>query len=417
MKRVALAAAMLASTTSITLAQTSPSAPLTLSVAIAQADANNFDVAAARHAVDVARAVLTQTAPSPLQAQVAPGVTQDVPQGLGALQTFSASASQQFSPAIGAQRSAAASGVDVALAQFAEIRRDVDLRVATTYYALASAQAVVAAATASVENAKQLEGGAALRAKVGAVGKFEVLRAQVELRRAQTDLLRAQASERSDQIALDVLLGLPTEQRNTVLLPAGTAPVPDTKSLYAKAERIDPQLAQFRASIAQAVAQQRAATLQRAPTIGLSGGYLFQRVPRFGGAISRGGTASVTFSLPLFDYGTIRGAVREAHARADVARAQYQGRDAQLHADIEQTVGDIESAKARLEFSRASLDQAREALRLAQFGYTRGALGVLDVLSARNELAAAQSEVTQASADLGASLARLALLVGEPLTP
>lgn len=406
----------MASTTCIAFAQPAPSR-LTLSAAIGQANARNPEIAAARHAVDVARATLTQTAPSPLQAQVVPAVTQDVPQGLGVLQTFSAEASQQLVPAIGAQRSAARSGVDIALAQLAGVRREVDQRVVTAYYALASAQAVVLAAQQSVDNAKQIENSAALRAKVGAVGSFEVLRAQVELRRVQTDLLRAQASERNAQIALDVLLGRPTEDRNAVVLPTSTASVPAMQSLFMQAQRIDPQLAQFRASIDQAAKQRRAASLERAPTIGLRGGYLFQRAPGAGGAFSRGGTASVTVSLPLFDYGTIRGAVSEAQARLAVAEAQLSGRDAQLHADIEQTVGDIESAKARLEFSRASLDLAREALRLSEFGYARGALGVLDILSARNQLAAAQSEVTQASADLGASVARLQIIIGEPVSP
>lgn len=416
MKRLAITLAWLAATTSIALAQTLPPA-LTLKDAIGGADASNPEIAAARHAVDVARATLTQTAQSPLQAQIVPGVTQDVPQGLGLLQTFGAGVSQQFSPTIAAERAAAESAVGVAIAQFAGVQRDVDQRVVTAYYTLASAQAIVQAAQQSVDNAKQIENSASIRAKVGAVGSFEALRAQVELRRVQTELLRAQAAERSAQIALDVLLGRPTADRNTVVMPTVVSLAPDTQMLYTQAQRIDPQLAQFRASIDQAIAQKRAATSQRAPSVGLSIGYLVQRAPAVGGLSSRGPTASLTVSVPLADYGTIRGAEQAARARQAVAREQVRGRDAQVHADVEQTVAAIESAKARLTFSNTSLDQAREVLRLAQFGYARGALSVLDILSARNELAAAQSEVTQASADLGASIARLQLIVGEPVSP
>ncbi len=416
-----LTAVLLGMMTSGVFAQSSspqPPAPqLTLRNALSEADAYNPEITAARDAVDIAGAVLTQTAPTPLQVQVEPGVTQDVPNGLGALQTFSASASQELSPALGARRRAAHAGVAVALAQLDGVRRAIDQRVVTAYYALASSQSVIIAARQSVDNAGQIEGSAALRAKVGEVGSFEVLRAHVELRRVQTDLLRAQALERTAQIALDVLLGRPTQDRNDVVLPTGLQSVPATQALYARAERVDPQLAEFRASIHRAIAERRVALLQRAPTVALSAGYLFQRTPGTQGVFSRGGTASVTFSLPLFDYGTIRGAVREAQARRAVAQAQLHGRDEQLHADIEQSVAEIESARARLAFSRVSLDQAREALRLAQFGYARGALGVLDVLSARNEVAAAQSEVTQAAADLGASFARLQLTVGEPVSP
>ncbi len=420
MSRILVTAALLGAMTTGVLAQSASPQPsssqLTLRSALSEADARNPEIAAARDAVGVADAVLTQTAPTPLQARIAPGVTQDVPNGLGTLQTFSASVSQELSPTLGAQRRAARAGIDVALAQLAGVRRSVDQRVVVAYYALASSQAIVAAARQSVDNATQIESSAALRAKVGDVGSFEVLRARVELRRAQADLLRAQGSERTAQIALDVLLAQSTETRNEVVLPTGVPSVPDTKALYARAQRLDPQLAEFRASIDRAIAQRHAAALQWAPSIGLAGGYLFQRVPGAPGILSRGGTASVTLSLPVFDYGTIRGAVREAQAQKAVAEARLRGRDAQLHADIEQTVSDIESAKARFEFARVSLEQAREALRLAQFGYARGALGVLDILSARNEFAATQSEVTQASADLGASLARLQLIVGEPVS-
>lgn len=417
MRRLLLCCLLVGSVTAMGRAQSASVETLTLSTALSEANAHNAEVLAAYRAIDIARGALTQAAPPPLQIQTAPGITQDVPQGLGTLQTFTAGASQQFSPALGAQRRAAASGVGVAQSQFAAVQRDVDQRVVTAYYGLASAQAVVVSARQSVANAQELERSAALRARVGAVGSFEVLRAQVELRRAQTDLLRAQAGAATQRIGLNVLLGrIANAPTNVELAPTQIGP-PDLNVLYAKAATIDPLLAQYRASLDQAIAQARAAQLQHAPSIGLQGGYFFQRAPGSNGVNSRGPTASVTLSFPLLDFGTIRGAVREAQAREAVAQAQLQGRAAQLHAELAQDVTQIESAQARLAFSRASLSQAQQGLRLAQFGYQRGALGVLDVLSARNELAAAQSELTQASADLGAAVARLQLVIGVPVSP
>lgn len=402
--------------TAMASAQSTPQPALTLAAALAEANAHNPDILAAQHTIDIARAALTQAAPAPLEVRAAPGVTQDVPQGLGSLQTFSADASTEFSPALGAQRRAARSGISVAQAQFAATQRDVDQRVVSAYYGLASAQAVVVAAQQSVTNAQQLEHSAVLRSRVGAAGSFEVLRSRVELRRAETDLLRARANVSTAQIALDVLLGRSAGAQTTVMLAPAPVSSLDIGVLYLKAETLDPLLSQYRASITQALAQARAAELQRAPRVGLQGGYVFQRAPGGNGAISRGPTASVMFSLPLLDFGTIRGAVREARARQALAQAQLQARDEQLRAELLQDVVQVQSAQARLAFSRASLSQAQEGLRLAQFGYQRGALGVLDVLSARNQLAAAQAEVTQASADLGAAVARLKLTVGEPIS-
>lgn len=416
MRMLCLLLAMVGSVTAFARAQ-SATPTLTLAAALAEANARNPEVIAARYQIDVARAALTATAPNPLQLQVGQGATQDVPQGLGPLQTFTAGASQEFSPALGAQRRAAGSGVQITQAQFAAVQRDVDQRVVAAYYGLASAQAVVTAAQQSVSNAQQLENSARVRARVGAVGNFEVLRAQVELRRAQTDLQRAQVNESTAEIGLNVLLGRSPGAETTVELAPSAIAMPNVEALYARAQRIDPQIAQFRAAIDQAIAQARAARLQRAPSLGLQGGYLFQRAPSSGGAISRGPTASVTLSLPLIDFGTIRGAVREAQARLSVAQAQLEGRNAGLRGEILQDVADLESAQSRLSFSKTSLTLAQQGLQLAQFGYNRGALGVLDVLSARNELAAARSEVTQASADLGAAVARLQLVTGVPVSP
>lgn len=400
----------------ITLPAMAQSVPLTLAAALAEANARNPEILAAQQQVNVARAALTSAAPSPLQLQAGPGTTQDVPNGLGTIQTFTASATQEFSPALGVQRRAGAYGVQVAQAQFAGVQRDVDQRVVTAYYGLASAQAVTVAAQQSVSNAQQLEQSARVRARVGAVGSFEVLRAQVELRRTQTDLLRAQAAQRSAQIALNVLLARAPGIQTAAELASPEVSLPDIDALYAKAATIDPDVAQYRAAIKQAIAQQSAARLQRAPTLGLQGGYFFQRAPGAGGAITRGPTASVTVSLPFIDFGTIRGAVREAQAREAAAQAQLQGRTLSLQGEIMQDVADLESAQARLSFSKASLAQAQEGVRLAQFGYSRGALGVLDVLSARNELAAAQSEVTRSSADLASAVARLQLITGVPIS-
>lgn len=416
MRMLCLLLAMVGSVTALARAQ-SATPTLTLAAALAEANARNPEVIAARYQIDVARAALTATAPNPLQLQAGQGATQDVPKGLGPLQTFTAGASQEFSPALGAQRRAAGSGVQITQAQFATVQRDVDQRVVAAYYGLASAQAVVTAAQQSVSNAQQLENSARVRARVGAVGNFEVLRAQVELRRAQTDLQRAQLNQRTAEIGLNVLLGRSSGAETTVELAPSTIAMPNVEALYARAQRIDPQIAQFRAAIDQAIALARAARLQRAPSLGLQGGYLFQRAPSSGGAISRGPTASVTLSLPLIDFGTIRGAVREAQARLFVAQAQLEGRNAGLRGEILQDVADLESAQSRLSFSKTSLTLAQQGLQLAQFGYNRGALGVLDVLSARNELAAARSEVTQASADLGAAVARLQLVTGVPVSP
>ena len=412
MSSLALAVLFVALGTAKAFAQELPA--LTLSQALAEAGERNPEIVAAKQNVEVARSSVSGAVPAPLQAQAAQGLQRDVPGGLGSLPTFTAGVSQELSLQTTARRAAARAGVAVALADFAQTQRDVATRVINAYYTLGAASALVKTQQASVVNARQIEDAAKLRQRVGAVGNFEVLRADVEVRRSQSELLRVQANERSARIALNVLLVRSPSTPTTVSLEASALQTIDTEALYRQAERADPQIAALRATIDQARAQQRAAELARAPTLNLAGGYQYQRALTTA-RTSSGPTANVSLAFPLVDYGSLSATVHEAQARLAVARAQLEARTLQLRAQIEELAADVQSAQARLDLARASLGQAEDGLRIAQFGYERGALSVLDVISARSALGAAQSEMDQSTADLGVATARLSVVLGKAM--
>jgi outer membrane protein TolC len=398
-----------------TLAQTAPT--LTLSQAIAEADLRNPEILAALQAVEIDRARLQQVAPAPLALLGGPSVGVDVPGGVGTVQTFNAGVAQQFSPAgsLTAGRRIASAGVAISAAQVQVTRRDVERRVITAYYALASAQAQVSAGDQNVATTQELLRSADLRNRAGAVGRFEVLRANVELRRSQTDLLRAQTARRSAALALNTLIGRDGSATiETAVLTVAPASDEAEQALFARAVAMDPTAAQLQASVDQAGAREMLARSQRAPTFAANAGFQLQRAP-INGSTSVGPVAGFSLSVPIVDFGTVRGAVREAQASAAYSRAQLTARSVQIRSDVAQSVADVQSSRAREAFAQTSLQQAEEALKIAQFGYRQGALGVLDVLSARNAVANARADVDQASADLAAAVARLQLLVGAPI--
>jgi len=153
------------------------------------------------------------------------------------------------------------------------------------------------------------------------------------------------------------------------------------------------------------------------PTFSIVGGYTVERAPAIGNRTSRGPTASIDLSLPILDYGTIRGAEQEARATAVATRAQISGRELQLRAAIEAAVTEVEANRARRDFAGDSLRQATESLRIAQIGFRQGALGTLDVIAARTAASTARADRDQASADYAAAVARLHVFVGDALVP
>lgn len=77
----------------------------------------------------------------------------------------------------------------------------------------------------------------------------------------------------------------------------------------------------------------------------------------------------------------------------------------------------IETNRSRREFADESLRQAAKGLQIAQFGFRQGALGTLDIISARTAATTARTERDQARGDYAAAVAKLRILLGDPIAP
>jgi len=395
------------------------SGPLTLDTVLREADVRNPDLIAARSLVVSAQARVAQATRTPLQLVVQPAITEDVPGGVGRLQQFAAGFSQQVSPGIKLARSAAVYDVTLARGLVEATSRDVRGRIVEAYYALAATQTRIAAAEQNVRSANGLVTIARLRERAGAVGGFEVLRVTVELRRAQSELAQARSSLRQNAIALGALVGRAVDPAATLTIDASARvdATLDAAKAVENALMRDPTSAQLRATLARSSAQLDAARAQRRPALSVNAGYLLQRAPDSGNRTSRGVTASLGVSFPIVDFGTIRGAELEARANAATARAQIAGRELQLRASIAAAREAIETNRSRREFADESLRQAAKGLQIAQFGFRQGALGTLDIISARTAATTARTERDQARGDYAAAVAKLRILLGDPIAP
>jgi len=383
-----------------------------------ETDLRNPDILAANAAILAAQARVQQATNAPLQSLLQPSIAQDVPGGVRQVQLLTVGLQQQIVPGLTASKRLARFDVALARATAAGVRRDVRGRVVDAYYALAAAQTRTAAAQQNVTSANDLVAAARLRERAGAIGGFEVLRATVDARRAQTELLQARGALRQAAIALGADVGRIVDQAARLsLAPSVTAPVLAQAAAVESVLRRDPTSMQLRATLARSSVQLAAARAQRLPTLSLAGGYTLERAPHLGGLTSQGPTASMGLTIPILDYGTIRGAENEARANAATTRLQITGRELQLRAAIASAAADIESTRARLGFSDESLRQAQEGLRIAQIGFRQGALRTLDVISARTAAVTARADRDQARAEYAGAIAKLQILLGDPIAP
>lgn len=106
-----------------------------------------------------------------------------------------------------------------------------------------------------------------------------------------------------------------------------------------------------------------------------------------------------------------RGGRRER--RRGGALACSDGLRQRLRLELEQALAGVESAKAASGAAVEALEAAAEGIRLAEARYQTGAGTLLELSTARTARATAAGQVIQASWDLSAARADLALAFGE----
>ncbi len=430
MKFLAACLATLAFSTGAAFAQSDP--PLSLAAAVNEAVDHNADVSAAMREVDVVRARRTQVALAPLQLQPSVSVTPDVPGGLGLLATAGATVSQQWLPVGNLRAATTQADFGLAAARFAvdATQRDVALQTAAAYFVLAGAQATIDIARENVGASNAFVRSATLRARAGAIGNFEVLRATVELRRVQTDLLRALAAQASARIALNTLLGRPPEVATTVIDPSlDPATIARSQTLDAApfapsaaldmaddaAQAIDPQRRELAAERSAQTARADASRTLARPALTVGVGFQGTRASRTG-AMFVAPVLATSITLSLLDHGTIVGAAREAEAARAVLDARIVGRSREVRAHVATALADVRSGLRRSQYASHSRKAADDVLRIALYGFRMGALGSLDVLNAKTAAATARGDERQAACDVAAARARLDILLGVPLS-
>jgi cobalt-zinc-cadmium efflux system outer membrane protein len=132
--------------------------------------------------------------------------------------------------------------------------------------------------------------------------------------------------------------------------------------------------------------------------------------------IVRTGTFLVGFTVPLFDFGGIHGAVKQAKKNAEAQDAQITLEEQQVRQDVETAFEALTVAEGSVEaFQGGMLPQAEGLEKRIEQGYVLGGNTILDLLDAQSTLRSARIAYYGAIGNYRQALAQLERAVGTPI--
>jgi outer membrane protein TolC len=263
------------------------------------------------------------------------------------------------------------------------------------------------------------------RFEAGTVPRFNVLQADVQLHNQIPQLITAQNNLRISKLTLAKTLGLffqPGRGENPPLEVVGEMPYKVRTIQLADAIELGKQrrpfLKQARANVLNQLQQVRAAAGQWLPSITTTGGgeWISSPVNSSWHDISKGWTALVQGSLPIWDSGLIAGQVIQQRALLSEAKITYDDDVRQVELEIQTAYSNLQQNEELVKSQEKNVELAEEALRLAKARLDAGAGTQLDVLNATVQLLTAQSTRLQALFGYNSSLAEFDRATGAQST-
>jgi outer membrane protein len=263
------------------------------------------------------------------------------------------------------------------------------------------------------------------RFEAGTVPRFNVLQADVQLHNQIPQLIAAQNNLRISKLQLAKTLGLDFQRRrgdSSPLEVIGDMPYIPRSIELADAIEMGKQrrafLKQARANVLNQLQQVRAAAGQYFPSITTTGGgeWVSDPINSSFHDISKGWTALVQGSVPIWDSGAIAGQVIQQRALLSESKITYDDDVRQVELEIQQAYSNLQQNRELIQSQEKNVELADEALRLAKARLDAGAGVQLDVLNATVQLLTAQSTRLQALFGYNSSLAEFDRATGAQST-
>lgn len=283
----------------------------------------------------------------------------------------------------------------------ADVQRQQRVAMLGTYYELLQAQERLRVSTETADLFDRTVDAANKRQKAGDIAPADVARIRVDALRARNDARAAIADRERAQQVLGYMLGIEHEAARIQAADAwpDTLQVDFTPPLQQYVDtRPDVQAAQARIGVAQ---KNRDLALSLR-TRDITAGAIYEHYP--GDTSDR--SIGLNFSVPLFTRYYYDGEIRRAETELLAAEENLARVRAQAVSELAGYRSSLQSALDRVRrFREVLLASAQKAADAAEFAYTRGAIGVMDLLDARRQLYAARLEAAAVSADYAKALA------------
>ena len=268
------------------------------------------------------------------------------------------------------------------------------------YYDLLQAQEKQRIAGQAADLFQKSVDALSIRLKAGDVAAVDVSRMNVDALRARNDARAARAEFEKAQSNLAYMIGAERDAARlqaTDTWPAIETPDPKIADTLID-RRPDVQAAQARVAAADKNRELSRALRTRDVTAGV-------QVERYPGSDPRN-SAGLSVSVPLFTRYYYEGEIRRAESDYAAAQENLQRVRALATAETRKAASDLASSAERVQRLREVLLAAAEkAAQGAEFAYSRGAIGVMDVLDARRQLTATRLDAIAVQADYAKSLA------------
>ena len=291
--------------------------------------------------------------------------------------------------------------IDASRGEFADIRRQQKVALYFAYYDLVAAQDRLRIATETAASFQKTIDAVERRLKAGDISAADVARIRVDALRAQNDARTAQADRSKTQTQLAYVIG--AERDAAVIAATDGWPALGAEAGAAEIEKALDNRADVLAARARVAAAEKTRELARAlRTRDVTGSVQFEHFP---GDFSNN-TLGVGVSVPLFTSYYYEGEIRRAEVDLQSARDNHDRVRALALGEIAARRADLDASRERVQrFEGALLKEAQRAADAAEFAYSRGAIGVMDLLDSRRQLYATRLEASASQADHAKSLA------------
>jgi outer membrane protein TolC len=318
-----------------------------------------------------------------------------------------------------------AQAAEVAAQQKLEVaRRGLALTVTRSYYALVTAQRKYATAQQAAQQAQRFLTTTRQQQQLGQVARADTIKAELAFQQHQQAFRDSLVAMDNARLTLAVML-FPdlTENFSVVDDLATVPPLPPFTDVRTMAVRNNPDIAAADATLRAAGHDVDIARNAFYPALSIEGVYGIEANefalnaivldrPEIGKIPTLGYFLTVNLTVPVWDWGGMRGKLHQAEAKHAQARIALSQTQRQLMANLYSMFNESQAARTAVDELQHVSDLAAESLRLTSLRYEAGESTALEVVDAQNVLVQSRNAHDDAQVRYRVALAELQTLTG-----